>query len=216
MAAEDGQFLPPDGLDRDALLDRFHREWNLGKRPSVRAFLDLHAGAAVASDFVYAVLSIDLEHRLAAGNNAPLIEDYIDLARSYDLSQGQWIDLGRQDYQGRWARGDTTARREEYRRIFPRHHLEVDGWRPVWICPSCHREDIPLGDETDREAKCPRCQAIFMTEHLFRPSPVLDMRDYARVRDLGSGGMGEVFESRDPTLNRSRGQGHPRRLPRKS
>jgi len=170
----------------------------------VRAFLDSHSEVAVTNpEFVHAVLSIDLEHRLTAGDGTPLIEDYLDVARRYNLSEDHLLNLGRQDYQGRWERGEITARRDEYRRIFSHHASEIDGWRPRWSCPSCHRENIPLGDETYCEATCPRCQATFAVEHLFRPSPALDMRDYGRVRDLGIGGMGEVFESRDPTLNRT-------------
>jgi serine/threonine protein kinase/tetratricopeptide (TPR) repeat protein len=196
---------PPaeDEADYDALLDGFHRAWASGTRPSVLAYLRAcPRGMASDPEFAFHLLSIDLEHRLAARDLAPLIEDYMALAEFRTLGVDHWMHLARQEFEGRWGRGDTSVSRDDYRIRFSEFAADFNAWSPRWSCPSCRRENIPLADEAHEQATCPRCGTKFPVELLFRPAPALDTRDYPRGQAIGEGGMGQVFQTRDPVLDR--------------
>jgi serine/threonine-protein kinase len=195
---------PDEGLvDHDALLDGFHRAWASGTRPSVLTYIRAcPRGAASDPDFAFHLLSIDLEHRLAARDLAPLVEDYLALVEFRSLGEDHRMHLARQEYVGRWSRGETGVSRDDYRTRFPAFAAEIDAWRPEWSCPSCRRENISLEGEAYAHATCPRCKATFPVELVFRPAPAFDTRDYPHCRAVGEGGMGRVFQTRDPALDR--------------
>src|SRR4051812_10537893 len=126
--------------DDDSHLDAFHRRWRKGRRPSMRSALRARGGGPGRKAFVRTLLSIDLEHRLDVGDAAPIVEDHLELAEAEQLDGGELLELLRQEYEGRWRRGETDAMREEYQRRFPDHAAAIDGWRPRWDCPICGRQ----------------------------------------------------------------------------
>jgi WD40 repeat protein/serine/threonine protein kinase len=204
--------MPSDRTDFDSIRENFRSQWRSGNRPNLRSFLERHVAHPEFAELAFTTAKIHLSRRLNAGDEAPLVEEQFEMLRSFgvELDDDQRIDLIRLEYDGRWERGESTsARRGDYETRFPEYQRPIGSWVPVWTCPRCNREDIPLADETDATVTCPNrtCSSSFFVAELFRREnrpgqSGLDLRDYVLTGELGKGGMGQVYRSRDPALGR--------------
>ncbi|MFO0907177.1 MAG: WD40 repeat domain-containing serine/threonine-protein kinase [Isosphaeraceae bacterium] len=194
------------GLDDadDARLDAYHREWKSGGRPSLWGALSAARAAGERPLLVLMILRIDLEHRLRAGDAAPLVEELFAFPETHILGDPERLELIEQEYQGRWQRGEQRVRRAEYQQRFPDYASAIETWRPRWDCPSCGAIGNQLTTEDETRATCanPRCREVYEVAHLFTAPPELPLGHLATGPLLGEGGMGEVFEGRDPALDR--------------
>jgi WD40 repeat protein/serine/threonine protein kinase/tetratricopeptide (TPR) repeat protein len=203
---------PPPGADVGTLLEEYRRSWQSGRRPQLRNFLRRWKGHPRYDELALWVAKVHLEHQLRAGDEAPLVEHVIaDLeAAGAHLAPNPRCELIWVEYDGRWGRGEPGVSRLEYQERFPQFRDAVGEWVPLWTCPRCAREDIPLEAEGAEAAVCPnpKCRERHAVTDLFRV-PVkewgLDSRAYEfdmRLDRLDAGGMGEVYRSRDPGLGR--------------
>src|SRR5262249_42068673 len=115
----------------------------------------------------------------------------------------QQVELIRWEYQQRWRRGQ-RPRRTDYVARFPEYAKALGELSPRWDCPYCRQTDLPLEEEAE-DGHCSRCGARVPLTELFalkEKGRGLDLREYRLLEPLGHGGMGEVYLSRDPGLDR--------------
>ena len=202
--------------DVQAIVRRFAQAWLSGRRPGLRRFLGETKGHPHFTDLAFALARTDLNQRLLAGDDPPLEELLRVLEQQgVRLDGARRLRLIRLEYDRRWWRGEPGVSRVEYQQRFPEHREAVANWMPLWTCPACKREDIPLPDENAATATCPNAHcpnhrlAVTVSE-LFRvpaesAQPGLDVREYVFDENedrIGEGGMGGVYRSRDPGLGR--------------
>jgi hypothetical protein len=207
--------LTPTGdiiFDPEPALERFEEAWQRGPRPALEQYLppEGHIGRG---GLVLELVKIDLEYRLRAGDEAPLVSMYLRLygAELHVTDQLELIEL---EYQMRWKRGEPGLSRLEYLRRFPQHAAELENrLRPRWDCPQCNQEGITLDDEVAASATCPRCgwsgtlRREFTDLQPVRPThgeqtfPAIE--GYEVEGELGRGGMGVVYKAKQVGLKRT-------------
>jgi serine/threonine protein kinase len=199
---------PPVTFERrQELFESNWRSWRPGlPLPRWQDFLPT-SGEPCTSDHILLLLGADIEFRVKAGQPALLAETYFQHQRlalpDARLSDEQQRELIHWEYQQRWNRGERVPR-QVYLERFPEHAAAMQDLKPLWNCPGCGRNKIPIDENAD-EGICPRCGARVPVEKLFAPpgdATGLDLRDYQLLEELGRGGMGEVYRSRDPGLDR--------------
>ncbi len=196
-----------DAEQRQEMLESIWRGWRPGlPLPRWEDFLP-PPGQPCAAGSVCVLLQMDVEFRVKAGVPALLAEPYFQHERLQaagslpDAAQQQ--GLIRWEYQQRWKRGERAPRRA-YLERFPEHAAALHDLAPRWNCPRCKEKGLPL-DEAEESADCPRCGARLPLAEVFPPpgdASGLDLREYQLMDRLGGGGMGEVYLSRDPGLDR--------------
>jgi hypothetical protein len=200
--------IPPDLCQ-----ERFEAAWR-GRKPGEsppcwKEFLP-PSGGPCTPDFVYLLLQTDIEFRVKAGLPALLAEPYFQHERlqadDARLDAAQQEKLIRWEYQQRWKRGERAARRA-YLERFPGHAAALHDLGPRWNCPLCRQKGLRLEEDAE-SGHCPRCPARVPLADLFPPPrdrSGLDLRHYElldRLDKEDKGGMGEVYLSRDPGLDR--------------
>jgi len=218
-----------------AWCDRLHAAWRTwqpatGTTPPHWDHYLPALGESCDPERVLYLVQLDIEHRVKAGLPALLAERYFQHPRlsqaDAQLNEAQQVELIRWEYQLRWKNGD-RAQSSDYRSAFPQHAGILGDLRPRWTCPRCRRP-AALEDETVEALCCPGCATSFSLTEIFQPRAApatpaeegpegLDLREYELFDRLGSGGMGEVYRGRDPSLGRDlavkvvrdRYRGHP-------
>jgi serine/threonine protein kinase len=192
---------------RQELFESVWRGWRPGMPlPRWQDFLPA-SGESCTPEYVRILLGIDIEYRVKAGQRALLAEPYFQHERLLQpdarLDDEQQRELIRCEYQQRWQRGERVARRL-YLERFPDHADPLRDLKPQGSCPRCRQTDVAIEEDAEATA-CLGCGARVAVEKLFPPlrNPAgLDARDYPLLDELGRGGMGEVYRSRDPGLDR--------------
>jgi serine/threonine-protein kinase len=200
-------------IDIHTILEQFEAAWKSGRRPLLGAFLP-PPECARRQEIILALTQLDLEHRLKAGDAAPLVQNYFH-DPGLCLGTTEQIVLIRDEYQWRWERRDLGLSREEYARCFPKPELQetIAGLRPRWNCPKCRRgRGLPVEDVAAAVLTCTKCGRATAVDALpcRRPFTVpreevaaVNLLPFLRQENLvGIGGMGEVYRIPDPSLGR--------------
>jgi predicted Ser/Thr protein kinase len=217
--ATDANTSPPDPTSVDitifdpaSVLERFEDAWQGGARPALEKYLppEGHPGRG---GLVLELVKLDLEYRLRAGDEAPLVGVYLRLYGAA-FSAAEQVGLIGLEYQLRWERWEPGLRRLEYLRRFPQHAAELEGrLRPRWDCTQCNEEGITLDDEAAKSATCPRCGwSGTLRREITDLQPVRPtqgeqtfpaIEGYEVEGELGRGGMGVVYKAKQVGLKRT-------------
>jgi serine/threonine-protein kinase len=190
------------------------RSWRPGQEPPRwQQFLPA-PDEACSPDLILQLLRLDIEFRARTGLPALLTERYFEHPRLQQedarLDAGQHLELIRWEYRQRWKNGQ-RARRADYEVAFPEHAAALRDLRPRYRCPQCGKEFVL--EETASTRACPECEGssfltgdsppfVAETTRAAATPTKIDLRDYQLIEQLGAGGMGEVYRSCDPALER--------------
>jgi serine/threonine-protein kinase len=189
------------------------RSWQAGQEPPLwQQFLPA-PGVPCDPERVFLLLSIDIEFRARAGLPALLAEHYFQHARLQEsdacLDAEQQRKIIAWEYQQRWQNGQ-RVRRSDYEAAFPQHAEMLQQLKPRLPCPQCQK--MVVVEETWPSLLCPSCgsetpgttapPSFGAEDKPLAPLSQWDLRDYALIESLGQGGMGQVYRSCDPALER--------------
>jgi serine/threonine protein kinase len=206
-----------DTAHRDVRCERFENAWRCWRPgqelPRWQQFLPAPSEPC-SPELIFVLLHIDIEFRAKAGSPALLAERYFDHPRLQQedahLDAEQQGKLIHWEYQQRWQNGQ-RARRADYEAAFPQHAAALSDLKPACRCPQCGKECVL--EETSQTAFCMECGGdspltgdsppfVATTARAAATLTRIDLRDYELIEQLGAGGMGEVYRSCDPALER--------------
>lgn len=206
-----------DTAHRDVRCERFENAWRCWRAgqepPRWQEFLPA-PGEPCSPNLIAVLLQIDIEFRAGVGFPALLAERYFDHPRLHSEDAGldaeQQAELIRREYRQRWLNGQ-RARRADYEAAFPQHAAALRDLKPTCRCPQCGKECVL--EETCQTAFCKECGGdspltgdsppfVAITAMTATTLAKIDLRDYELIEQLGAGGMGEVYRSCDPALER--------------
>jgi eukaryotic-like serine/threonine-protein kinase len=156
-------------------LDAFDAAWQQQPTPPLEPYIPPNDHPSRLQILV-GVVRIDMERRVKAGS-PPCIEDYLERFPELRDDEEQFVKLVLLEYRSRQQLG-FEGNPDDVTRRFPQFASRLSALLNQTI--------PPLPDE-----------------HTVMPATrSLDLREYVLLESLGRGGMGEVFLSRDPGLDR--------------
>jgi serine/threonine-protein kinase len=161
--------------DERSVLDAFDAAWQQQQAPSLDAYLPPRDHPSRLHILV-GVVCIDMERRIKAGDTV-CTEDYLDRFPELREDEDRLLELVLLEHELRKQHG-LDSHSDELPHRFPQLAERLPDDLRATVYP------LFSGD----------CQVHVATG--------LDLRDYALLETLGQGGMGEVYRSRDPGLNR--------------
>lgn len=188
-------------MDRD-FRRRFEAQWRDGQRPRVWDYLPT-ASHPQFQQIALKLIKLDIGWRLRSGDSAPVVDDYFQRP-SVRMNNKEKVELIAFEYHRRWLRGETDVRWADYVARYQETTGAMGQLVPLWDCPDCGKEDIPLPDEEAENAECPWCTNTDKVINLFKPpvEQAFDLRKYPLGELLGTGGMAEVYRCSDPVIGR--------------
>jgi tetratricopeptide (TPR) repeat protein len=180
-----------DWTELQRILDDFEQALHCGGRPAVAEYAArLAAGHSATAALLAELVHLELEYRLKAGEPAR-VEEYL---RAYPALAGD-ADLTLELIQAEHRLRQRTEPRlgpDEYLHRFPQYRAQLAA-RLAWLT-AASTPSLPGEPETSLAPGGAPAAAVAELG--------LDLRAYELHEPLGQGGMGEVYRTRDPGLDR--------------
>lgn len=180
--------------DFEARVAQFESAWQTGGRPEISQFLN-SPEEADHGPLLAELVMIDLEYRCraSAANSTPLpqLETYVKQFPQLGPLHSVSCDLVAEEYLARQRFGDRPTR-AEYRARFPRHGDVLER--------AFDRADLDLAAEGVLVVRPPAVAFAAISDEPL--DDLLDYRDFALKRQIGTGGMCRVYTAIQKSLDR--------------